>query len=333
MPTISSSVARFCRVSAALSLAALALTSIGCVAETSDSEELGEAEQAIDAAWPGHVAVAESYVSHIASANLYTHNLYGSPASITFDTNNEIADAKTECASFTTLLLTNTYPSTLTTSLLKTLTGVAANNPGPYAENYYDGIDPALHPNGNTSGSVSLLPIDSNLATKTGRTLRDANNDALLQVGDLLASRYALGSITGHMMTVGSLLHVPVRNLANPALDEKMTLSTQKSIPGVTSVRRWHVKIYDSTSTVHNTSDSRYNKDSSEADGNNDDSGIGSGEIYLYENADGGASDGQLVGWTWSTSSAYTYEFTDAAKVDGSGKTLYRRMVIGRLSW
>lgn len=333
MPTISSALSRVCRASAALSFAALAFTAIGCAAEPSDSEDIGEAEQAVDVAWPGHVGVANSWVSHIASANLYTHNIYGSPASISFDVNGDIADAKTECASFTTLLLTNTYPEHLSTSLLKTLTGVASGDPGPYAENYYNGIDPALHPNGNTSGSVSLIPLDDSLATKTGRTLRDANSGSLLQAGDILASRYTQGSITGHVMTVGTIDHVPVRDLQNPALDEKMTLSTQKAIPGVTYVRRWLVTVYDSTSSIHNTTDSRYNKDSTEGDGNNDDSGIGSGQIYLYENADGGSADGQLVGWTWSTASGYTYEFTDSTKVDGSGKTLYRRMMIGRLSW
>ena len=304
-----------------LTVAALAAAAPGCAVAT--DEAVGQAEQAVSV-WPDHVAQAQQYVDDVVGNEI--NNIYGSPASITYDASAKL-HFKAECASFTTLLLENTYPGVITGNVLQTLTGISS----PTAQDYYEGINPAV--THVSAGGISLSPLDAALASPTGRTLRSGTT-TYLQVGDLLASRYAQGSITGHVMTVGQILYTP-----NPLLPngDKMQLADTKAIPGVTDVRRWTVRIYDSTSSVHGSTDSRYGKDPTEYDAvdnkTSNDSGVGSGTIYLYEDAtSGSATYGQLVGWTWSTGSSYTYQFTNATAVDNNGKTTYRRMMIGRFS-
>ncbi|MEN9864665.1 MAG: hypothetical protein RL748_255 [Pseudomonadota bacterium] len=263
--------------------------------------------------WPGHVSTGQNWVNTISPAN----NAYSTPASITLDSNS-VLHATAQCGSFTAQLLLQSYEGIITADVLTALTG--SNSPS--AQEWHDAIDPAQSHPDNPSNGVSLQALDQALASPTGRTLR-SNNTTLLAVGDILAAKYSTSSATGHVMTVSSI--------TAPAADQALTLSGTRVIPGVTSVKRWTVQVLDSSSSVHGSSDSRYQKDSGEDDGN--DHGIGSGTIYLYEDATVGSSTrGQLVGWTWSTASSYTYQFTQTAALDNNGKTTYRPMVIGRFS-
>lgn len=306
------------RRSAAVLALALSAAVPACAPATS-AERVDEAAQAI-VVWPDHLNLAQQYVDDVVGNE--ANNIYGTPTSIYYDVN-DVLHFKAECASFTTQLLKNTY-SALTDTVFQTLTGSSS----PDAEGYYEAINPA---NSHSSSSgISIEPLDSSLTTPTGRTLRSGSS-TFLQVGDILASRYVQGSISGHVMTVGEIVYAPNTALPN---GDVMTLSGNKAIPGVTNVRRWTVRIYDATSSVHGSTDSRYGTDPTET--NSNDTGVGKGTIYLYEDADSGSSTlGQLVGWTWSTGSAYTYQFTDSTAVDNSvptPKTTYRRMMIGRFA-
>jgi hypothetical protein len=292
---------------------ALALASAatgGCAIAPRESEDVGAADQALEApVWGDHVAKAAEYVSAINPGN-QVNNTYASPASLYYDESN-VLHAATQCGSFTTNLLINTFPGVITTSVMQGLTG--STSPG--AAQWHDGIDPSVAH--SPSGGISLLPMDSAAASPTGRTM------AFLAVGDILAAKYTVGSASGHVMTAAEITPPAGADLA-------VTLSGTRVIPGVATVNRWRVKVFDSTSSIHSTSDSRYQTDPSEPDGN--DRGIGSGHIFLYEDATPGAPTvGQLVGWTWSTASSYTFQFTDPSGV-GGGSTTYRPMVIGRMS-
>jgi hypothetical protein len=250
-------------------------------------------------------------VDAITVGNHQANNIYGSPASIYYDASN-LLHATSECASFTTLLLINSYPNVVTASVMETLTG----SQSPDAAQYYDAIDPSV--SHSSANGISFVPMDSAAASPTGRTM------SYLAVGDILASKYDLSPSTGHVMTVSEIT-VPTGS------DRDVTLSGNKAIPGVAKVHRWRVRIFDSTSSPHGkttdtTKDTRYQADASEPGGN--DTGIGSGSLFLYEDA----ATGQLVGWTWSTQSGYTYQFTDTTAKDDLQKTTYRRMVIGRLT-
>lgn len=263
--------------------------------------------------WPAHVSTGQNWVNIISPAN----NAYNTPASIALDSNS-VLHATVQCGSFTAQLLLQSYEGIITADVLTALTGSSS----PFADQWHDAIDPAQkHPN-NPNNGVSLQTLDHLLASPTGRTLR-SNNMTLLAVGDILAAKYSTLGATGHVMTVSSI--------TAPTFDQALTLTGTRVIPGVSSVKRWTLQVLDASSSVHGSSDSRYQKDSSEEDGN--DHGIGSGTIYLYEDATVGSSTrGQLVGWTWSTASSYTYQFTQAGAVDNNGKTTYRPMVIGRFS-
>lgn len=313
-PMLDAVLARAPRFSLVLALAAaVAAVGSGCAFEPDASEDVGETAQALTLTWPGHVGTGDGWVSAILPAN----NFYDSPPSIPYDANG-VLHATAECASFTTQLLLQSYDGIITTDVLTALVGSAS----PFAHQYHDAIDPTQnHPNNPTNG-VSLLPLDSARSTPTGRTLRNGTT-TYLAVGDILASKYTNGSSTGHVMTV--------EFISPPPANQSLTLSDTHVIPGVTNVKRWTVTVLDSTSSVHGSSDTRSGKDATETDGN--DHGIGRGTIYLYEDATtGSATLGQLVGWTWSTGSAYTYQFTNASGVDDKGKTTYRPMVIGRFS-
>jgi hypothetical protein len=287
----------------------------GCVLSADEPERIGSIEEAITHTWPGHLDVAAQWVTDIHPIN----NHYGSPADVHYSGGTLFA--RTKCGSFATQLMTQSYPGIITTHLLSTLTGSTS----PDAFQWYNAIDPAQsHPAG--AGGVSLVPLDAGIAHPTGRTMRSAGAP-LFQAGDILAAKYPLGNITGHVMIVASV--------NPPPAGQTITLSGTHAIPGVSLVKRWGVRVYDSTSTVHGdvsgSTDTRYHDDSSEADHN--DHGFGAGDIYLYEDASPGSSaPGALVGWTWSTGSAYTYQFTNPSAHDGSGKTTYRPMIIGRFS-
>lgn len=269
---------------------------------------LGNA-QASSLTWPGHVNTGLNWVNHIVPAN----NFYGSSPVINWD-ENKVLHATSECGSFTTQLLLQSYENVITADVLTALAG--SNSPS--AAQWHDAIDPArIHANASSNG-VFLHTLDHAYANPTGRTLRHAGT-GLLAVGDILAAKYVSGSATGHVMTVYSITQPGVA----------VSLSGTSSIPGVTMVRRWTVQVLDSTSSVHGSLDTRYQKDRSEPDGH--DHGLGLASIYLYEDASAGsASFGQLVGWTWSTASAYTFQFRNMAGIDNNGKTTYRPMVIGR---
>lgn len=313
MNTARSFVARPSLVTLALVASAALLGASGCAGDTSTIEHVGQAQGALTLTWPGHVDVATDWLADIEPET----NSYDSPASISYDVNN-VLHATAECGSFTAQLVYQSYENIITTTVLSALTG--STSPG--AQQWHDAIDPGQsHPN-NPTDDISLLPFDDALSSPTGRTMRSSGS-TLLAVGDILASKYTLGSSTGHVMTVKSFTAPPV--------DQSLTLTGTRVIPDVTNVKRWTVVVFDSTSSVHGSSDSRYQNDSSESDGN--DHGIGEGTIYLYEDATTGSSTlGQLVGWTWSTASSYTYQFTNTSGVDNNGKTTYRRMVIGRFS-
>jgi len=143
-------------------------------------------------------------------------------------------------------------------------------------------------------------------------TERDAVAD--IAAGDILAAEYSSGGASGHTMVVSSI-----------ALTGS-GLST--SIPNVSSVNRYEVEVYDSTSSVHGnfvgSTDSRYLTD---LDGSNNpvnDKGIGTGRILIFADA----SSGALVGWTWNTTSGTVYQGTDSTQNADS----YRPMVAGFLS-
>jgi hypothetical protein len=293
---------------AAAALSAILLS--GCVLATEEPERIASVDEAITRTWPGHLNVAAQWVTDIQPAN----NFYGSPADVHYS--GGTLHARTKCGSFASQLMVQSYPGVITTQVLSTLTGSTS----PDAFQWYNAIDPAQsHP--ASTGGVSLLPLDAGLAHPTGRTLRGVAGP-LLHAGDILAAKYPLGNITGHVMVIGSV--------TAPPAGQTLTLSGTHVIPGVSLVRQWAVRVYDSTSTVHGnasgSTDTRYHDDSGEADHN--DHGLGAGDIYLYEDA----SSGALVGWTWSTGSAYTYQFTNPNAHDGNGKTTYRPMVVGRFS-
>jgi hypothetical protein len=314
--TILSRVRRHARL---ISLAAVVLGSMagtaGCLAGADSEGNVDYARQALEP-WPYHVTQAQTYVNDINNGNNQINNLYGSPASITYD-DAGVLHATSMCGSFTTQLLMNTYPNVITGGVMQALTGSTS----PSAEQWHDSIAAPL-PHAS-SGGISLLPMDAAAAVPTGRTMSS------FQVGDILASRYVVSGATGHVMTAGAI--------TQPAgADLNVTLTGTRVIPGVSTVNRWRVMIFDSTQSVHGTAtgavaDSRLGDDATESDGN--DHGLGSGHIFLYEDATAGSSTiGQLVGWTWSNASSYTFQFTDANGVDNNGKTTYRRMVIGRMS-
>lgn len=294
------------------SILTLSAFAAGCVAEIDDADALGEPAtgEAADALWGDHVTKAQQYVNDILPAN----NNYGSPAKLEYDSNS-VLYATVECGSFTSMLMRNTY-STVTTTVLQDLTGSVS----PDASQWYDGIKPISGTRPSSSG-ISLIPLDNAAASPTGRTM------SYLAVGDILAAKYTLGDSSGHVMTVGAI--------TAPPANEQRSLTGTKVIPNVTYVKRWLVKIYDSTSSVHGKSadypDSRYGKEPTASDKN--DRGIGSGYLYLYEDATANSATlGQLVGWSWSTQSANTFQFTDTTAVDDADKTTYRPMVIGRFS-
>lgn len=269
------------------------------------------AAQAANMTWPGHVTLGTTWLNQILPAN----NRYGSPPHIGYDQAN-VLHATAECGSYTAQLILQAYENTITPAVLQALTGSIS----PTAEQWHDAIDPSQnHPN-NPSAGISLVALDHTLNISTGRTLRH-EGIGLLAVGDILAAKYSNGNANGHVMTIQSV--------TPPTANQMIVLSGTRVIPGVSHVKRWIVNVLDATASVHGSSDSRYQQDSDEEDGH--DHGIGRGIIYLYEDATQGSGTlGQLLGWTWSSNSAYTYQFTAPEALDNKGKSTYRPMQIGR---
>lgn len=259
--------------------------------------------------WPGHTQTADTWIGQVSPAN----NSYGSPTSIYYD-QNQVLHATAVCGSFTTQLILQSYQGIVSSSTLKTMTGSTS----PNAAQWHDGILKA----NNLVNGVLLHTLDSDLNNNDGRTLRHGNN-TLLAAGDILAAKYDGNGFSGHVMTVHSFVA--------PDPQESLELTGTHVIPGVTFVKRWLVTVVDSSSSVHGVTDSRYGRDPQEDDGH--DHGIGKGSIYLYEDATPNSPTlGKLVGWTWSTASSYTFQFSNQAGVDNKGKTTYRPMVIGRMT-
>ncbi len=251
---------------------------------------------------PAQVAQAATYVEQINDHD-QSNNKYGTPAFI--DYVGGILHATTECGSFTTLLLENTYPTSVTSAVIEALTGSTS----PDAASWYDAIEPSV--SHHSYQGISLVPVDGAAAVPTGRTV------SYLQVGDILAAKYAIPGATGHVMTVGAVTSTGV-----------VTLKGTHAVPNASLVEQWLLSVYDSTDTIHDpdagSTDSRYGNDPTTSDHNNH--GIGEGNIYLYSDAaPGSKTNGQLIAWTWSMVSATTYQLTDP------GASLYRPMVMGRM--
>lgn len=122
-----------------------------------------------------------------------------------------------------------------------------------------------------------------------------------IQPGDILAAKYDSTHGSGHTMLVNSITLVG---------------SNLTGIFAGMTVNKYRVQVIDSTSTPH-SGDPNY-PDSRGTSGQ----GIGSGYIYLYENAQTGA----LVGWTWNTKQVTPYQGVNPA---GSN---YRPIVAGYLT-
>lgn len=291
-----------------------AVLGVGCVLDSDDS--VGESAVALGAQWPAHVDTALHWIKSVQPVN----NHYGDPASI--QSTSGVLYATSKCGSFVNQLLLQTYSGVITPSVLMDLTGSTS----PDASQWYAAIDPAVTHWRSPSSGISVIPVDASLAGPTGRKLR-SGTITTLRTGDILAARYALGSVTGHAMVVAAI--------SAPPSDQKLLLVGQKAIPGISYVKRWTIRVVDSTTSVHDSSststDTRYQRDPLEAD--HHDHGIGAGDIFLYEDSSAASPTfGRLVGWSWSTSSSSTFQFSDPNAVDANGKSTYRPMVVGRLS-
>lgn len=204
--------------------------------------------------------------------------------------------AETKCGSFTALLLKNTY-SDITDTVLIALTGSSS----PYADEWYHAID------------VQAADATSGIAFYKRSTVRG------IEAGDILASEYTMSGDTGHAMTVASI------TLTNSGITPPQT------IPGVSTVNKYRVKVFDSTKSPHGSyagnpyPDSRYKKQLS---GGTyvDDQGLGSGTIVIYENP----SNGAVVAWAWNVSPT-TASFYYAVTPPLNSSFEYRPLVAGYL--
>lgn len=241
---------------------------------------IGASEQKALAAWPDHVDTAAQYVLDIDAVN----NNYASPSFITYSGGTLYAD--TVCGTFATLLIKNSY-STVTDSVIKGLT----TSTSPNAKKWNDSID----------AQTSYMSGSSTWNLKKRATV------GAIDDGDILASEYTVDNISGHVMIVKSI-----------TLDAS-NITPSSTIPNVTTVDRYLVEIYDSTSTVHGdysgSTDSRYLTDEKVVNGNTvatNDKGLGEGEIYLFANH----ANGELVGWTWNTTQTTIYQGTDSTAAE-----------------
>lgn len=251
------------------------------------------------ALWPDHVDQAHGWV-FVPNIEV-NYNDYGHPASIWTDAAGDL-HALTRCGSFTALLLKAAYPGVIDDAVLTALTG----SNSPYADQWFTAIDTQK----------------KDAASQIGFTRRTSM--AQLQEGDILAAKYPVGSDdTGHVMTVESV------TLSGAGI----TLPADKAVPGVATVDRYEVTVYDSTKEAHGKYasnpkwDSRYRRDVLGITIWIDDKGIGRGTIVVYANP----ANGAIVSWAWNvspTTPSYYYSVTPPA-----GSTYPRReMVAGFLS-
>jgi hypothetical protein len=101
--------------------------------------------------------------------------------------------------------------------------------------------------------------------------------------GDLLAVKYEQakkGDNTGHVMIVAT---APRERTATE--------------PIVSGTRQWEVKVVDQSSSYHGHADTRY------TEGKKKHGGVGAGVMRIYSDA-----DGNVVGYTWSTSRKSKFE-------------------------
>jgi hypothetical protein len=238
---------------------------------------------AAHAFWPdNHVNQAEDWVfnPYVDPAN----NVYGSPASITVDPDGTV-HATAKCGSFTALLLKAAYPSAITNQVLTYLT----NSSSPDALQWY-------------------TAIQAEKTSSSGIKFHKRTTVASIQPGDILASAYTTSGDTGHAMTV--------KSITLTAAGTTLTADkSDKGIPGVRTVNKYQVTVYDSTDLPHGAyaanpaPDTRYKQ--TLPDGTVQwvqDDGIGSGTIVIYEEA----GTGQLVAWAWNvspTTASYYYAF------------------------
>jgi hypothetical protein len=245
---------------------------------------VGASSPAAHAFWPdNHVNQAQDWIfdPYVNPAN----NVWGSPASITVDPDGTV-HAQTKCGSFTALLLKAAYPGTITDTVLNNLTGFDS----PFALDWY-------------------TAIQSGAASASGIQFHKRASVASIQAGDILASAYTTSGDTGHVMTVKSI----TLTAAGTTLTADLA---NKGIPGVGTVNKYQVTVYDSTNSPHGayTSnpawDTRYKQvlpDSTVQWVN--DTGIGSGTIVIYEEV----GTGRIVAWAWNvspTTASYYYGFT-----------------------
>src|SRR3954452_2109539 len=236
------------------------------------------------ASWPAnHLSKAEDWIfnPYVDPAN----NVYGSPASITVDPDGTV-HATAKCGSFTALLLKNAYPGVITDQVLTDLTTSAS----PPALDWY-------------------TAIQAEKASPGGIQFHKRTTAASIQPGDVLASAYTTNGDTGHAMTVKSIMLTAAGT----------TLTADKSdkgIPGVGTVNKYQVTVYDATDAPHGTytsnpaPDTRYKHVLSNGTVQwVQDDGIGSGTIVIYEEV----ATGRIVAWAWNvspTTASYYYAFT-----------------------
>ncbi len=228
-------------------------------------------------AGPRAVSMATTARTHVAALTP-AHNSYAAPSTIWWDADGAL-HAATQCGGYLALLTTATFPA-VTAAVLRSLTGSTA----PHSAQWHAAISRAAHTvvRGRHVGLV-------------GRA-----RAADIVPGDILAAAYTTDDVHGHTMVVGGA-----------RLDRAGVTS---SIPGQPTVDRWRVEVYDSTSTPHGATDSRWRGD----DGAHD-QGIGRGEIYVFA----ATATGTIVGWTWSLTSTTVFQGTAPTDAD------YRPLVAG----
>jgi hypothetical protein len=251
------------------------------------------------ALWPDHVDQAHDWV--FAPYINVNYNDYGQPASIWTDAAGDL-HALTRCGSFTALLLKAAYPGVIDDAVLSALTG----SNSPYADQWFTAIDTQK----------------KDATSQIGFTKRTSM--ANLQEGDILAAKYPVGSDdTGHVMTVESV----TLNGAG------ITLPSDRAVPGVATVDRYEVTVYDSTKEAHGKYasnpkwDSRYRRENLGVTYWITDSGIGRGTIVVYANP----ANGAIVSWAWNVSATTTSYYYSVTPPVGSTYP-QREMVAGFLS-
>lgn len=239
------------------------------------------------AEWPEeHLDTVDFFFSEISPAN----NEYDEPSKIEFIDGKLVI--KAVCGGFVAQLLKLAYPDAVTSSLLKSMTGMTNPN--------------------STTWFHSILD-EKTIVRKEGtyalRMREDAND---IRPGDILASEYFKYGQTGHTMMVQAI--------SAPTI-------VDSTIPGYKKVRRYKTRIIDSTKSVHQnvkgSTDTRYRNDVDSKGNVVNDRGFGSGDIYLFADP----QTGDLIGWTWSLKQSVAFQGVDESPGDGVGE--YRPIVAG----